>query len=348
MTNEKRRRRQRTYPLHSLEECIQIPKEIVKAVGNGSIYRQVLARNLNTTPLSSAFVMKLKSSERYGLTTGGSGDEFIELTELGMAIVSPNSSEEQYRSLLQAALFPDLFNRFYDKYEGQKLPPDDFAKNSLVREFGVKPDLTDECLTVLKTNGVYVGILGSIGKDLYVSSSGAHQQPKNVLFGQRRTGSDPESLDTEKKNILNEDLDPKCILICHIGFSPTAEHLKTTLESFGVALLQLELKEDSILIDTHLDTLSRCDAAILIHDESDIQDIHLVNRSDAREGTIYLLGAVTSNYGNRVIFLREQGLEAFKQESYIKAIEFNENSVQEASLNVLQSLYSMKILKVQT
>ena len=141
MTNEKRRRRQRTYPLHSLEECIQIPKEIVKAVGNGSIYRQVLARNLNTTPLSSAFVMKLKSSERYGLTTGGSGDEFIELTELGMAIVSPNSSEEQNRSLLQAALFPDLFNRFYDKYEGQKLPPDDFAKNSLVREFGVKPDL---------------------------------------------------------------------------------------------------------------------------------------------------------------------------------------------------------------
>ena len=127
-----------------------------------------------------------------------------------------------------------------------------------------------------------------------------------------------------------------------------AEYLKTTLESFGVALLQLELKEDSILIDTHIDILSRCDAAILIHDESDIQDIHLVNSSDAREGAIYLLGAVTSNYGNRVIFLREQGLEAFKQESYIKAIEFNQNSVQEASLNVLQSLYSMNIIKVQT
>ena len=34
MTNEKRRRRQRTYPLHSLEECIQIPKEIVNVYPN--------------------------------------------------------------------------------------------------------------------------------------------------------------------------------------------------------------------------------------------------------------------------------------------------------------------------
>ena len=152
----------------------------------------------------------------------------------------------------------------------------------------------------------------------------------------------------ENDKMDNQNIESKSILICHIGFSPTAKYLKTTLESFGVSLLELELEEGSILVDNHFDELRLCDAAILIHDESDIQEIHLVNNSDIRESTIYLLGAVTSFYGKRIIFLREQGLEAFKQESFIKTIEFNDNSVQEVSLNVLQALYSMEIIKIQT
>ena len=134
--------------------------------------RVVLAGKLGTTPASSAFVIRLGSCERYGLSDSSAG--IVELTARGEAAAAPSSPDERQAALLGAALEPELFRSFYEAYDGQKLPADEMARNMLRRDLGVEEDLTAECLEVVKENGIFAGLLGDVRGSLYVSAHGAH------------------------------------------------------------------------------------------------------------------------------------------------------------------------------
>lgn len=159
MDKKKRTRLVRPYPPFPLAEALAVPKAIHEANADMPMDRKSLAEAMGTTARSSAFIMKLRASAGYGLTTGGHSDPEVSITDLGLAAIAPSDPDEGRRALREAALKPDIFARFYELLDGKRLPEDRYAVNLVQRRLAVRPELAQECLEFLKQNGVLAGIL---------------------------------------------------------------------------------------------------------------------------------------------------------------------------------------------
>ena len=339
-TNQgRRRRRTRPYPQRTLEFCLAVVETLYRHGTGGSIDRVVLAGKLGTTPSSSAFVIRLGSCERYGLTTSNGG--VVQLTDRGEAAAAPSSPDERRTALLDAALEPEVFRRFYDAYDGQKLPGDEMARNMLRRDLDVKEDLTAECLHVIKENGVFAGLLGDIGGTLYVSAHGAHAE------GSRESHAAPpgpgSAIDVRPESTSPRDRD---ILIGHAGAADVARTIETTLASFGVASRTLELDGGATFDASTAEMTGACRAAIVLHAGPSSPPLDDSTERRAREDAAGLIGGVTALFGSRVLILRERGLERLRQESSVDAMQFRRGATEELGLELLRRLHEMEIIQV--
>ena len=68
LKNTSRTRKVRPYPLHPIQDCLEIATAIFSNNSGLPIDRNILASQLNSTPSSSGFITKLNSSFKYGLT----------------------------------------------------------------------------------------------------------------------------------------------------------------------------------------------------------------------------------------------------------------------------------------
>ena len=306
---------------------------------DGSMDRVLLAGRLGTTPASSAFVIRLGSCERYGLT--GSSGGIVELTPRGEAAAAPSSPEERQRALLEAALEPELFRRFYAAYDGQKLPDDDMARNMLRRDLGVEDELTAECLDVLKQNGLYAGLLGDVGGSLYVSANGAHAgQP---------TGTPTEAPSSEPSTEVGSQEKPpedRDILIGHSGASDVARTIESTLALFEVPFRTLELDGGATFDGSAAEITATCGAAIVVHAGPSSPPLDDSIERRAREDAVNLIGGATALFGSRVLLLRERGLERLRQESSVDTMQFRRGASDELGLELLRRLHDMEIIQV--
>jgi len=155
----RRTRLTRPYPVNTLEEVLPIAETIQKASGGHPVPTDLLAESLGTTLKSSAFVQRLGSSSRYGITVGSHTSEQISLTDLGESITAPRDFEERSNAITEAARHPEVFRKFYDIHAGKPLPEIPYASNTLVREMGINQELTEECLRIIRANGLLTGIV---------------------------------------------------------------------------------------------------------------------------------------------------------------------------------------------
>ena len=179
----RRTRLTRPYPVNTLEEALPISEKIQEVNGGRPVLTELLAEALGTTPRSSAFVQKLGSSARYGLTVGSHTSEQIELTDLGESLTAPRDPDERSVALRSAAMEPDIFRRFYDIHSGKPLPEIPYASNTLVRELGVRHELAEECLRIIRLNGLLAGIVTDESGSLVVNghvADGAEERPVDV------------------------------------------------------------------------------------------------------------------------------------------------------------------------
>ena len=187
----RRTRLTRPYPVNTLEEALPISEKIQEVNGGRPVLTELLAEALGTTPRSSAFVQKLGSSARYGLTVGSHTSEQIELTDLGESLTAPRDPDERSVALRSAAMEPDIFRRFYDIHSGKPLPEIPYASNTLVRELGVRHELAEECLRIIRLNGLLAGIVTDESGSLVVSghiadADGAEERRVDVSPGPAR------------------------------------------------------------------------------------------------------------------------------------------------------------------
>ncbi len=164
----KRTRITRPYPTHSIQDALPIAETIQRVNGGQPVGTELLADALGTSVRSSAFVQKLNASSKYGLTVGSYSDQFIELTELGESITAPGSAEEREDSIIRAITRPEVFREFYRIYAGKRMPEDIYASNTLVRELGVPRELTEECMGIIRRNGLVAGVVSDRGGVLMV------------------------------------------------------------------------------------------------------------------------------------------------------------------------------------
>ena len=336
----RRRRRTRPYPQRTLEDCLEVVATVYGHGTGGVMDRVVLAGRLGTTPTSSAFVIRLASCARYGLTGPGSG--MVELTPRGEAAAAPSSPDERRAALLEAALEPELFRRFYEAYDGQKLPGDDMATNMLRRDLDVEEGLTAECLDVIRANGHFAGLLGEVGGSLYVSVNGAHaDRPRETPAA---TPGHEDPIEPRPEPAPPRDRD---ILIGHSGAADVARTIESTLASFGVACRTLELDGGATFDGSTAEATGACHAAIVLHAGPSAQALDDSTERRAREDAVGIIGGATALFGSRVLLLRERGLERLRQESSVDTMQFRRGASEELGLELLRRLHEMGIIQVR-
>ena len=169
----KRTRLTRPYPIHTLEDALPIAETIQNVNGGLPVATDLLAKSLGTTVKSSAFVQKLKSSAGYGLTVGSHASESVEVTPLGESLTAPRDEAARAGALRDAALAPEVFGSFFEMYAGKRFPEEEFASNALIRDLNVHPDLAQECLRILRSNSLYVGLATERDDGLFVNQAGS-------------------------------------------------------------------------------------------------------------------------------------------------------------------------------
>ena len=293
--------------------------------------RVLLATAMGTTPTSSAFTMKLNSSARYGLTTGGYSDATILLTPRGEAIVAPKDSAEHLRSLYEAALRPEPLARFYQALDGRRIPEDQYAQNMLQRELGVQPSLVAECLAMIKANGLYSGVITERDGGLFVQLG---PEDLSLPVDGRHAGQPfrDAGANTDK------------IFIAHSDAADIAVYVSEVLGRFGLEYAIAELSESvSIPIDEGVSRQMRgCNAAVLIQGR----------RPEGRAATpsdpmVYQVGAASVLYGDRIVLLRERGLGETTGETNLRAIDFEPERLDELGMALLAELHEAGIIGVQ-
>ena len=184
----KRTRINRPYPTHALQDVLPIAETIQEVNGGRPVKTGMLAQSLGTSTKSSMLIQKLNSSSKYGLTKGAHSSEMIELTDLGEMLTAPGSPHERDEALRRAATHPDVFAGFYEVYSGKRMPSDVYAANTLSGELGIRRELTDECLQILRLNGLFAGIITDVDGVPYVDSapveaSEAADEPSEASVG---------------------------------------------------------------------------------------------------------------------------------------------------------------------
>ena len=358
--SRKRTRTARPYPVHTLEEATAVASAIFETNAGLPLDRVLLAKSLGTTPASSGFTTKLNSSAKYGLTQGGYNDERIAVTRLGASVVAPKSSDERHQALVDAALEPEIFGRFYKLLDGKRVPEDAYAGNMLQRELDVPESLTDECLRILKANGAHVGVLVELGDHLYVTLTGEQefsevvapeppvQRPskpvrRDVQKDGRKPDVEPDRPQPSDEASARSEADTR-IFIGHVGDQDVVDYLKGVLDDFDVGYDVAEgdpADEAPVSADVSK-TMRECDAAVLVFGKSG------AGRDASATKMLYQLGAASLLFGDRIVSVREVGSDADGQApSTPNGVEFQRDRLGDLGLALLKELHRTGVVSVQ-
>ena len=309
----KRTRLNRPYPTQSLQDALPISQTIQDANGGNPVETGLLAESIGTSVKSSLFVQKLKSSSMYGLTIGAHTDETIELTDLGERLTAPSSPEERAESIRQAALAPDVFRKFYAAYGGKPMPGDVYAANTLTRQLGLDERLADECLGIVKRNGLFAGVIEERAGALTIA-------PIERTAGRASEESAPyestlfASAAARAGRGDGGDVHPQTLLIAAEPGDPAGEAALAVARGLGVAATSAALETDGAALVSGelaaaLESARGCvfvfpNAAALANGEDAEAAVDSARRSARAWAS---LGAALGRLGSRTVVIRPGG-----------------------------------------
>lgn len=348
----KRTRVLRPYPVQTLEEALAIAATIHERNAGLPFERVMLARALGTTAKSSTFTQKLNASQSYGITEGGYADEEISLTPLGESIVAPRLGDERQEALVRAAVRPETFERFYDLLDGKKLPEDTFARNVLQRELGLDASLTGECLELIKSNGLYVGILKEQDGEVHVAlpEQPATTDPTtNGPVQQTEPAPEPAPEFDEVPEATEDDSQVgKSIYVCHAGNPEVVDYVRDVLEPFGVPHMITECDFDATrpIASEAAEMMRSCQSAIFVFaDPTD--EKWSGRRSEKRnEKMMYQLGAASVLYDDRIVAVAQAGAESGPSLPAFRTLEFEPDRIEAMGLRLFQELHKIGVIEV--
>ena len=141
------------FPKNTLEEALKVAKAIDEKFAGNPTKAEHLVKAVGFNRESDwRFLDLLKSSNLYGLTTGTGARATISLEKLAVDIISPASSEERQKSLLEAFRKVDDFKAVEAFYKDKKIPEDEFFENTLIRQFKIPRDRVEVFTRVFLSN----------------------------------------------------------------------------------------------------------------------------------------------------------------------------------------------------
>ena len=347
----RRTRVTRPYPSYTLEDALNVARAIYEVNAGLPFDRELLAGALGTTPKSSAFTMRLNASAAYGLTEGGYNDPDIRLTSLGESVFGSNGEAEGRGAVVEAATHPETFGRFYELFDGRRLPQSTYLHSILQRELGVRPDLVEECLGILRHNGEFAGIISESEGEYLVrlpSANGASHQDE-VGFG--RIGTERQS-----RYETGGALEPaapverardsaKCVFIGHIGDSTAASYVASMLDDFGIVSNSPLIPDDDaggLLVSKEVSKAMRDSAAaVLVFRSGD-------NAWASRDKMIGMLGAASVLFDDRIVMVQEDGAQMSISLDGLNHIDFDHKRPGESGMALLVALHRAGVISIST
>ncbi|WP_080964250.1 TIR domain-containing protein [Rhodopseudomonas palustris] len=302
---------QSDFPSATLRDALRLPRALIENYAGGPAAPHDVALAIELSPTSSQWRMLAGCALAYGLTTGSFSADRIGVSDLGRRIIAPTTEGDDFSASVEAIMKPRIQREFFQKYDKNKFPREEIAKNVLA-QLGIPRDRIDSCLNILIENGKEHRIVRETKTGLFVaveSTSRRHQQ--NPL----------EEDEPEATNVLPIPLDSKAataaalnnrVFISHGKNRKILEQLKTVI-SYGnfepVVSIDNETASKPIPDKVLDDMRSSAFAVIHIEDEKTLLD-------EAGEKHVYLnqnvlveIGAAMALHKGRFVLLVKEGVQ---------------------------------------
>ncbi len=344
-------------PRMDLDEALRIPRALNDQYAGQPATPLEVGQAINVQPTTGTFRMLTGASVAYGLTEGTAYAEKIALTPLGRRIVAPTEDGDDVTATREAFLKPRITQAFLTKYDGSPLPTDQIAKNVLAT-MGLPRDRGDEALKVIYQTANRLGMIVDINGKRYVKLQGAASRrivkPQNGSTGDN--GHEPEeSIETPVAAIppvtprADEPEPLKPLFIGHGKKRGALEKLEKVLKEFNVPY-KVAISEPNLgrPIPVKVKNLmAQCGSAILVFTKDELfrdADGNEVWRPS--ENVVFELGAASYAYEDRVVILKEKGLEFPSGYGNVGNIEFEEDRIESKAVDLLKELIGFKLLKL--
>lgn len=304
---------QSDFPSATLTDALRIPRALLDNYAGGPAAPYDVAMAIDLSPTSSQWRMLAGCALAYGLTTGSFSAENINLSDLGRRIVARTSEGDDVAACIEALLRPRIQREFFQKYDKNKFPKEDIAKNVLA-QLGIPRDRLDNYLSILIQNGKEYGLIRETKTGPFVA----------MEIGRSRASSlsdlNLEQADDDT-NVLPIPLETKAttaaalnnrVFISHGKNRKILEQLKTVI-SYGnfepVVSIDNETASKPIPDKVLDDMRSSAFAVIHIEDEKTLLDESGEQRTYLNQNVLIEIGAAMALHRGRFVLLVKDGVQ---------------------------------------
>ncbi len=308
---------QSDFPVSTLTEALRIPKALADNFAGGDTPPHDVAMALDLSPTSSQWRMLAGCALAYGLTTASFSAERIALTDLGRRIVMPTAEGDERVAAIEALMRPRIMRDFFQRYEKNKFPRDDIAKNVLM-QMDIPRDRTESCLQILVKNGKDFGIIRETKTGPFVALD-TMQLARQRSAPPTESGS--ENIETCDTNVLAIPVDPNVasaaamnnrVFISHGRNRKIVDQLKTVI-GYGNFEPVVSVDNETVskpLSDKVLDDMRTCSFAVIHVDEEEVLlDQAGEKHVSLNQNVLIEIGAALALHKNRFVLLVKEGLQ---------------------------------------
>ncbi|WP_321991754.1 TIR domain-containing protein [Marispirochaeta aestuarii] len=356
------KRIKRNFPNHSIKDVLIVAQKITDENAGKPMNRLLLADALAISPSSTNFRDILSSSQKYDLTMGNNKSVEISLTDIGIAVTQNDEAQARINNLRSACLKPPLFSKFFNDYSNKKLPSEELFTKILISNYNVPEELAEECKSMIIENGNFVGILREIQGALHIimDAEEIDQEKQDIETNEANISQEKESTvieDGKGENEVNEgetaEIDEerksKPIFIGHGKNKAPLEKIQAVLTSFRIPH-KVTIAEPNLgrpIPKKVKDVLHQCGSAILIFTK-DVKYFSSENEEiwKPSENVVHELGACSYLYEDRIVIFKEKGLTLPTNFSSIGYIEFEIDSIESKTADLLKELIGFGLVKI--
>jgi predicted nucleotide-binding protein len=251
----------------------------------------------------------------------------------------------------------EVFNKIYDYYRDNKLPSpsDKFFKNMVETDFGIPPELTDECIRLLIENGKFANILRELQGSLCVIFSETPPEHEEPQKPDANAGLESQTATPEARSIPTQKDAAPCtpkqtqIFVVHGRNRVPLEQLKKILTVVHVPhkVAVDEPHTGRPISQKVAELMQSCTSAIVIftsdEEYTDAKGNKVYRPSD---NAVYELGAASILYGKNIVILKEEGVTLASDFGDLGYISFEKDKLDAKMMDLITEFIGFGLLKL--
>lgn len=226
---KKQRERSTAYPSSSLEEALELTKQLRDKLGVGPHKRSAAAVGIGYSGVNGASAAKIAAMTHFGLLDRTS--DTYTISDTAKRILFPISEEDRMIAIIEAARQPQLYSQLLEKYAGERIPS--MLQNILHINHGVSVSAAPSAADTFIKSMRFARLMDD--NDILSGSTPAI----NMVQPEKKYEiATPQKLSDTSPAKIN--IDSKCRVADGVGWRLTLESDFTLSKEIRMALVELE------------------------------------------------------------------------------------------------------------